>query len=115
VEIPGIEKSQIYAGLELVDYAQNAITSKVIFERITGNISIFAFDAGQTRLGKYSPFDTLVQVIEGRAEIVIDGIVNFVETGQFIIIPSNSINRMNATERFKLLSILIKSGYEEEV
>jgi mannose-6-phosphate isomerase-like protein (cupin superfamily) len=58
------------------------------------------------------PFDTFVQIIDGTAEIVIDGVSNFLETGQSIIIPAHTSNIVKTNERFKMISTIIKSGYE---
>jgi quercetin dioxygenase-like cupin family protein len=61
---------------------------------------------------KISPFDTFVQIIDGKAEIVIDGISSFLVTGKSIIIPAHVSNTVKANERFKMISNVIKSGYE---
>ncbi len=61
---------------------------------------------------KISPFDTFIQVIEGRAEVVIDDKSNLLETGSSIIIPAHTRNTIKANERFKMISTVIKSGYE---
>jgi quercetin dioxygenase-like cupin family protein len=61
---------------------------------------------------KISPFDTFVQIIDGKAEIVIDGISSFLVTGKSIIIPAHASNTVKANERFKMISNVIKSGYE---
>jgi quercetin dioxygenase-like cupin family protein len=61
---------------------------------------------------KTSPFDTLIQIIEGTAEIVIDTVSNTLSAGEAIIIPAHSKNRINANGRFKMITTTIKSGYE---
>jgi quercetin dioxygenase-like cupin family protein len=60
-----------------------------------------------------SPFDTFIQVIDGKAEIIIHGKSNMLNTGQSIIIPAHASNSIKANVRFKMLSTIIKSGYEE--
>lgn len=64
---------------------------------------------------KTSPFDTFIQVIDGKAEIIIDNKSNILETGQSIIVPAHSHNTIKANVRFKMISTIIKSGYEEEI
>ena len=86
---------------------------KSIIKKPTGTISVSAFDAGEVVVGKVSPFDNLVQVIDGHAEIVIDDNSNLLKTGESIIIPAHSSNTSKANVKFKMLSTIIKSGYEE--
>jgi quercetin dioxygenase-like cupin family protein len=86
---------------------------KTIIKKTTGNVSAVSFDSGESLMGRISPFDTFIQVIEGKAEIVIDNKSNMLETGQAIIIPAHSQNTIKANERFKMLSTIIKSGYED--
>jgi quercetin dioxygenase-like cupin family protein len=81
--------------------------------KTTGQISAVAFDAGEELVGKSSPFDTFIQAIDGNAEIVIDDKSNLLVNGQSIIIPANSRNTTRANVRFKMLSTVIKCGYEE--
>jgi len=76
-------------------------------------VSAVPFDSGEVLSVKVSPFDTFIQVIDGKAEIVIDGVSNLLNTGQSIIIPEHSNNTIKANVRFKMLSTIIKSGYED--
>ena len=76
-------------------------------------MSAVPFDSGEVLSVKVSPFDTFIQVIDGKAEIVIDGVSNLLNTGQSIIIPEHSNNTIKANVRFKMLSTIIKSGYED--
>ena len=71
-----------------------------------------SFDSGEGLSEKKSPFDTFVQIIEGKADIVIDKISNILQTGQGIIIPAHSSNLIKPNGRFKMISTIIKSGYE---
>jgi quercetin dioxygenase-like cupin family protein len=71
-----------------------------------------SFDTGEGLTEKTSPFDTFAQIIDGRAEIVIDGKSNLLDTGQSIIIPAHAPNTIIANERFKMILTIIKSGYE---
>ena len=80
---------------------------------MTGDVNLLAFDSGETLIVKHSPFGTLIQVIDGKAEVQIDGISNHLETGQSILIPAHSRITLKAIDRFKILTTIIKSGYEE--
>jgi mannose-6-phosphate isomerase-like protein (cupin superfamily) len=71
-----------------------------------------AFDTGRTLSTKVSPFDTFIQIIDGRAKIVIERVSNYLEKGQSIIIPAHRTYIIEANERFKMISTIIKSGYE---
>jgi quercetin dioxygenase-like cupin family protein len=71
-----------------------------------------AIDTGEALAEKSSPFDTFIQVIEGAAEVIINDISNTLRTGQAIIIPAHATNMVRANERFKMISTIIKSGYE---
>ena len=63
-------------------------------------------------LGKVIPYDNFIQIIEGSAEIAINGNSNILETGQSIIIPAHTSSIVAASERFKMISTIIKSGYK---
>ena len=71
-----------------------------------------SFDSGEGLTEKISPFDTFIQIIEGRAEVVIDKKASTLESGQGIIIPAHSSNFIKPNGRFKMISTIIKSGYE---
>ncbi|MFN2128633.1 MAG: cupin domain-containing protein, partial [Anaerolineales bacterium] len=108
-----IEKSKTHILIEIIEYVPNSVVSKTIIRKTTGNISIVAIDIGEALAEKISPFDTYIQVIEGVAEVVIDEKSNILQTGQAIIIPAHASNIVKANERFKMISTVIKSGYEE--
>ena len=107
-----IEKSIAHIIVEIIEYVPNSVVIKSIIKKTTGNISAVSFDSGEALTEKTSPFDTFVQIIDGKAEIVIDGISNLLITGQSIIIPAHTSNIVRANERFKMISTVIKSGYE---
>ena len=107
-----IEKSKIHILIEIIEYVPNSVVSKTIIRKTTGNISIVAIDTGEALAEKISPFDTFIQIIEGTAEVVIDDQPNILQTGQGIIIPAHTSNIVKANGRFKMISTVIKSGYE---
>jgi quercetin dioxygenase-like cupin family protein len=112
VPTPEIEKSKSLILIEIIEYVPNSVVSKTIIRKTTGNISVVAIDTGEALAEKISPFDTFIQIIEGVAEILIDEKPNLLQTGQAIIIPAHSSNTVKANERFKMISTVIKSGYE---
>jgi len=107
-----LEKSKAHITVEIIEYVTNSVVSKTILEKTTGNVSVMSFDSGEGLNEKISPFDTYVQIIEGRAEIVIDRSSTFLETGESIIIPAHKSNLIRKNGRFKLISTVIKNGYE---
>ena len=109
---PELEKSKSHIIVDIVEYILNSVTIKTIIGRSTGDISIMSFDTGEGLTESIYSIDTFVQIIEGKAEIVIDNVSNHLKTGQGIIIPAHSSNFITPNGRFKMISTIIKSGYE---
>ena len=107
-----LEKSTAHIIVEIIEYVSNSVVTKTIVKKSTGNISVMSFDSGEGLTEKTSPFDTFAQIIEGKAEIVIDKVSNLLESGQGIIIPAHSPNFIKPNGRFKMILTIIKSGYE---
>lgn len=107
-----LEKSKTHIIVEIIEYMANAVVIKTIIKKSTGNISIMSFDTGEGLTEKTSPFDSFTQIIEGKAEIVIDKVSHLLKSGQGIIIPAHSSNFIKPNGRFKMISTIIKSGYE---
>jgi len=113
MQITEIEKSKTHILIEIIEYVPNSVVTKTIIRKTTGNISVVAIDIGEVLAEKISPFDTFIQIIEGKAEVVIDGKSKMIQIGQAIIIPAHTSNSVRANEKFKMISTIIKSGYEE--
>ncbi len=113
MEPPEFEKSKAMIIVEIIEYVPDSVVIKTIIKKSTGNINAVSFDSGEKLDEKSSPFDTFIQIIDGRAEITIDGSSKLLETGQSIIIPAHARNSFKAKDRFKMISTVIKSGYEE--
>jgi quercetin dioxygenase-like cupin family protein len=103
-----IETSTIMNFSELVEYSENGIISKRILEKKTGNVTLFSFDKEQKLSEHTAPFDALIQVLEGKAEIIIGGKPYTLNTGESIIMPANIPHAVNAVEKFKMLLTMIK-------
>ncbi|MFC2124194.1 cupin domain-containing protein [Bacteroidota bacterium] len=91
-----------------IDYINGGIASKQLLECKEGNITLFAFDKGQGLTEHTSPFNALVQVIEGAAEISIGGNLNSVSEGESILLPADIPHALTATENFKMILTMIK-------
>jgi len=110
---PEFEKSKVHIIVEIIEYVPNAVVSKTIIKKITGNVTVTSFDTGEELAEKTSPFDTYIQVIDGVAEVIIDKKKYQLKLGNGIIIPAHSPHCFNANEQFKMISTVIKSGYED--
>ncbi len=108
-----IEKGKVFIIVEIIEYISHSVLIKTIIKKTTGNVSAVSFDSGETLTEKKSPFDTYIQVIDGMAEVVIDGKSNHLKTGEAIIIPAHARNTIKANERFKMISTIIKSGFDQ--
>lgn len=107
-----LTKSKAHIIVEIIEYVPNAVVSKTIIKKVTGNITVSSFDSGEELSEKSSPFDMYVQIIDGAAEITVDDKVMMLELGQGIIIPAHAKHSFNAQEQFKMITTVIKSGYE---
>jgi len=95
---------------ELVDYQDGAVVSKTVVKKNTGSVTVFAFDAGQSLSEHTVPHDALVQVVDGRAEITIAGVVHDVDTGEIIVMPANQPHAVRAEQRFKMVLTMIRES-----
>jgi len=112
-QISELEKSKVHIIVEIIEYVPNAVVSKTIIKKTTGNISVASFDTGEELAEKTSPFDTYIQVIDGAADVIIDKKKYLLKFGEGIVIPAHASHSFNANEQFKMISTVIKSGYEE--
>jgi len=107
-----IRKSKVHIIVTLIEYMPNAIVSRTVLKKTTGNVTLMSFDRGEEMPEKSSPFDTFVQVIDGTAEIIINKKKHKLELGEGITIPAHTYNYIKANQRFKIIQTVIKSGYE---
>ncbi len=107
------EKGKTFIIVEIIEYVPNSVVIKTIIKKTTGNVTVSSFDSGEALTEKISPFDTFMQVIDGKAEVVINHESFMLDTGQSIIIPAHCRNIIKANVRFKMIATVIKSGYDE--
>lgn len=93
----------------LLDYQDGAVVSRTIIDRKIGTVTLFAFDRGQGLSEHAAPFDALVYIVDGEAEISISGEPRTVRAGEMIIMPANEPHALRATERYKMLLVMIRS------
>ena len=107
-----MEKATAHIIVEIIEYVSNSVVIKTILKKATGSISVMSFDSGEGLTEKTTPFDTFVQILEGKAEIVIDKVSHLLQAGEGIIVPAHISNYIKPNGRFKMISTVIKSGYE---
>ncbi len=93
----------------LVEYQVGSVVSREVVKKPTGTVTVFAFDAGQGLSEHTAPFDALVYLLDGRAEITIGGKPVATMTGDMVVMPANVPHALKAVERFKMLLVMIRS------
>ena len=98
--------------VEILEYVPNSVLMKTIIKKTTGNITVSSLDAGEELTEKTLPFDTFIQIIDGTAELTINKKKYKLRLGEGIIIPAHTAHCFNAKVQFKMISTIIKSGYD---
>jgi len=112
METNEVEIGKAFVVVDIIEYVPNSVVSKTIINKTTGKVTAVSYDSSEALIEKIIPFDTFIQIIDGNAEFVIDGISNFLVAGNSIIIPAHTSNRIRPNQHFKMISTIIKSGYE---
>jgi quercetin dioxygenase-like cupin family protein len=105
----GLPGAQVARASELVSYQDGAVVSREIVKKPTGSVTLFAFDEGQGLSEHTAPFDALVQVMEGAAEIMISGQPHQLQAGEMILMPAGQPHALKALKRFKMILTMIRS------
>jgi quercetin dioxygenase-like cupin family protein len=93
---------------KMVEYSPGGVISKQVLKNASGNITLFSFDQGQGLSEHTAPFDAVVQILNGEAEIIIGGASHTVKEGETIIMPANITHALQAIKPFKMLLTMIK-------
>jgi len=104
-----LSSAEVAKAAELVNYQDGAVVSREIVKKPTGNVTIFAFDEGQGLSEHTAPFDALVQMVEGNAEIMISGQPHQLQSGEMILMPAGQPHALKALKRFKMILTMIRS------
>lgn len=107
-----VEKGTPHIIVEIIEYLPHAVVSKTIIKKTTGNVTVSSLDAGEEVGEKTLAFDNYIQIIDGAAEISINDKIYTLNIGEGITIPAHAKHCFNAAQQFKMLSTIIKSGYE---
>ncbi len=100
--------AQVLKATELVDYQAGSVVSREILKKNNGKVTVFAFDQGEGLSEHTSPFDALVQVVEGEAEITISGQPHRVKGGELILMPANQPHALKAIQSFKMILTMVR-------
>lgn len=95
--------------VDLVAYQDNSIVSRTLIDRETGTVTLFAFDEGQALSEHTAPFNALVYIVDGEADIVISGKSLHLKEGEMTIMPAKKPHAVKAAKRFKMLLIMVRS------
>ena len=93
---------------DAVAYADGSVVSKTLLKKESGTITLFAFDKGQGLSEHTAPFDAVVYILDGEADITIGGQPRTVRNGQMLIMPANVSHALQAKEKFKMLLVMIR-------
>ncbi|MDW3195808.1 MAG: hypothetical protein R8G66_25770 [Cytophagales bacterium] len=96
-----------------IDYVSQTIVTRYILKKTTGHVSLYALDKDETLIAREVAHDHLIQILEGCAEVMINGQVRKLQVGQIVVIPAHAPNTIRAVDRLKMIVTLIPSGYEE--
>jgi len=94
--------------IELADYQEGSVVSRTIINKKTGTVTFFAFDEGQDLSEHTAPFDALVYILDGEAEITISGKPVKVSEGEMLIMPANQPHALKAIKRFKMVLTMMR-------
>jgi quercetin dioxygenase-like cupin family protein len=111
-EIEPVEHGKAHIIIEIIEYIPNAVVSRIIIKKTTGNITATSISSGEELAERTIAFDTYVQIIDGMAEVRINKEVIHLKLGEGIIIPAHSRHSFTPLEQCKMISTVIKSGYE---
>lgn len=103
------EAGKVFNFTGIIDYADGAVVSRTIIKKPTGTVTVFAFDKGEGLSEHTAPFNALVNVLDGQADIIINGESHLLDAGQSVIMPANIPHAVKAVEKFKMVLVMIKS------
>jgi len=93
---------------DLVSYQEGGIVSKLLVKGVNGSVTVFAFDEGQELSEHTVPFDALLYLVDGAAEVRISGHLHHLQAGEAIVMPANEPHALKATQSFKMMLSMIK-------
>ena len=104
------EKGKKFSFGDSIEYADNAIVSKHILKKTTGNVTLFAFSKDEGLSEHTTPFDAIVYIVDGLADVIINGESNKLISGESIVMPANVPHSLLAIENFKMVLVMIRES-----
>ena len=101
--------AQAAALADLIDYQAGSVVSRTVIDKTAGTVTLFAFDEGEGLSEHTAPYDALVYVFDGEAEVVIAGKPLLVKQGEMTIMPANEPHALKAVKKFKMLLVMVRS------
>ena len=95
---------------ELISYSPGSVVSRTLAENAAGTVTLFSFDAGQGLSEHSAPYDALVQILDGEAQLKIGGKAVPARTGQLVVMPANVPHAVQAVKKFKMLLTMLRAG-----
>jgi quercetin dioxygenase-like cupin family protein len=108
-EKKGVALGEAMNLVNLANYSDGAVVSRTVVDKPVGTITAFAFDEGEGLSEHTAPYDAFVQVLDGEAQVNIEGTVHTVKAGEIIIMPANRPHSLRAVKKFKMLLVMIRS------
>ena len=108
-EPKSLARAKVAKLVDLAEYQEDSVVSRTIIDRKTGTVTFFAFDEGQSLSEHTAPYDALIYLVEGEAEIVISGRAERVAEGEIIVIPAKKPHSLRAAKKFKMILTMIRS------
>jgi len=105
----GLPGAQVTNARDIADYQNDAVVSREMVRKPTGNVTFFAFDEGQGLSEHTAPFDALAHVVEGEVEITISGKAHRLQRDELILMPAGQPHALKALKRFKMVLTMIRS------
>jgi quercetin dioxygenase-like cupin family protein len=108
-EQKGVARAQVARLVDLAGYQEGSVVSRTIIDRKTGTVTFFAFDEGQGLSEHTAPYDALVYLLDGEADIIISSKTMRVKEGEMVVIPAKKPHALKAVKRFKMILTMIRS------
>ena len=100
---------QVYRLSDLVDYQEGSVVSRALINKKTGTITLFSFDEGQGLSEHIAPFEALIILLDGEAEITISDKALLLKAGEMVILPSGKPHSLKAIKKFKMMLVMIRA------
>lgn len=104
-----LEPAKPVSAATLAEYQRGSVVSRALVSKKNGTVTAFAFDQGEGLSEHTAPFDAIVHVLEGEAEVTIAGATHRLGAGEMIVMPAGQPHALHAPTRFKMMLVMIKS------